>query len=426
MAGSSDKRIILVAGVEYPRYKKNPEAIAGKRGLWWKLASGKRTPIRGPKGSHWRVRCLSLAERKLRADPTLKVYLYDFDRAIQERVTLVNGRIKTEKVKGRDFPPLVEADYRWVDNGMLRPIEAKPLSKATHPVRPYIRYCPLVSQISSGPVSHDDWIAKRGTTPWKKVGMSIRHIYKHVEWIGTNHPGTLVELHLFGHASSSHRPRSGTALVNTNHYGSATKRHPLDLDARADLDFRSATINRANFRKAFAPAAKSQVWGCNWHRPVFDMARQASAKAGTKRLADATQITFKWRGEGVSGPKDEFKEVLEASTGGWNDQKNTIVRDGAFVRRKLTDLMSRTYMQQLADASGRCVTGGLPGTYSEYDARREGREAILTHIPMGKYGTTDVFSTTLRLYRLSIGATFNPDGAHRLYGRGFGVYCARP
>lgn len=425
MADSSVKKIILVAGVEYPRYKKSAESIAGKRGRWWKLASGKRIPIRGPKGSHWRVRCLSLAERKLRADPTLDIFLYDFDRAIQERVKLANGRIETVEVK-RSFPPLVEADYRWVDNGVLRPIESKPLSTTTYPVRPYIRYCPLVSQISSGPVRHSDWMAKFESTPWQKVGLSIRHVYEHVEFIGKNRPGALHELHLFGHASSSHRQRSGTALVNTDHFGSATRRHPLDLDARADLDFTSATINQANFRKAFATGATSQVWGCNWHRPVFDIARQASSKAGTKRLQDSTQITFRWRGEGVSGSKDEFKEILEASQGGWNDQRNTIVRDGAFVRRKLTDLMSRTYMQQLADASSRCVTGGLPGTYSEYDARREGREAILTHIQMGKYGTTDVFSSVLRLYAISVGATFNPNGAHRKYGRGFGVYCARP
>lgn len=425
MAEGSVKKIILVAGVEYPRYKKSAQAVRGKRGLWWVLASGRKTPIRGPKGSHWRVRCMSLAEQKLRVDPTIEVYLYDFDRAIQERVRLVSGRIQTEPMR-RTFPPLVDADYRWVDNGMLRPIESKPLSRATYPDRPYIRYCPMVSKLSTGPVSHADWIAKFEKTPWSKVGLSIRHVYEHVEFIGKNHPYALHELHLFGHASSSHRPRSGTALVNTNHYGSATKRHPLDLDARADLDFTSAHINQSNFRKAFAAEAQSQVWGCNWHRPVFDMARQASAKAGTKKLLDTTQITFRWRGEGVSGPKDEFKEILEAGTGGWVDKKNTIVRDGAFVRRKLTELMNTTYMQQLANASSRCVSGGLPGTYSEYDARREGREPILTHIPMGRYGTTDVFNRVLRLYAVSLGATFNKKGVHPKYGRGFGVYCAQP
>jgi hypothetical protein len=422
MTTQQPKRIILVAGVEYPRYKKKPETVRGRRGKWWVLAGRGTTPIRGPRGSHWRVRCTNVAETALRADSTARVYLYDFDRGVEEQVKLVRGRLEFDRVQ-RNFPPLVDQDYRRVEGDLLHPITSTPLPASNS--RPAIRYFPLVSQLGSGTVSKQAWLDRFGSTQWDKVGVSIRHVYQHIEYLGAHHPYTLQQFHLFGHASSSHSPRSGTALVNTDDWGRGAARHPLDLDPRADLDLVPPTIDPTKFRMAFATGAMSYVWGCNWHRPLFDVIRQAARALRGKKLQDGTVLRFTWRGNDVSGPLEQFKSILGASQSGWNDPGNTAERNGAFIRRLVMSLIARTYMQQLADASARCCTGGLPGTYSDYDVRREGRELRLSHIPMGRYGTQDVFSSVLRFYVSSLGVPLNRAGAHREFGRGFGLYCPR-
>ncbi|HEU5323321.1 MAG TPA: hypothetical protein VFX28_21110 [Methylomirabilota bacterium] len=422
-AGDKPRKIILVAGVEYPRYDKNPVAVAGKAGKWWVLARGRTTPARSKDGSsHWRSKCLALAEHKLRADPGVEVFLYDFDRAIEERIT--RGRRGLEASPVRDkFPKLVDADYRWVDGTVLKPIPKDPLPLKTYATRPYIRYCPSVGKISAGDVAHDDWLKKFGTSNWQDHGMSIRDVYYHVEFIGQHKPYTLHELHLFGHASSAHYPHSGTAFVNTDHFGGDDKRHPLDIDARGDLDFIPATVDPRRFRMAFARGAMSVVWGCNWHRPVFDMIRQAHKATGGKPFTDTTVFRFQWREANVSGTKSDFQALMEADKGGWDDKKNAIEKTGAFVRRTLQKLLDDSYMQRLADASARCVTGGLPGTYSDYDEKGALR---LSHIPMaGLFGPKEDFRPIMEFFATNFGTAFNRDGLHPKFGRGFALYCPK-
>jgi hypothetical protein len=421
------KRIIIVTGVEFPRYAEKPVAVRGKRGLWWLPKPRSGVPIRGKAGSDWRGRGLRLAKLRLLADPTLIVCLYDFDRGTLERVELVKGSIRAVR-STTTFPPFVDSDYRWVDNGMLRPVapvQADPTKKGED--RPYIRYCPLASQLGTGPVSEADWHKKFDGAAWDKVGLSIRHVYRHIEAIGASHPGTLVEFHQLGHASSSHYAHSGTALVNTNHpWGAPPVRHPLDLDPRGDMDFVSSSINRTKFKKAFASDAFSQVWGCNWYRPMYSTVRQVTRQLGTKTLTDSMRFTLAWGDAGMSGPLDKFQEFVEVSLGGWDAARNRVVRDGAWVRRTLKNAIATTYMQLLANASGHCVAGGLPGTYSEYDVRTEGRDPLLMDIPIGKYGNTNIFGAILAMYETSLGVTFRREGAHRRFGRGYGLYCPTP
>jgi hypothetical protein len=431
MAETPRKRIIIVAGVEFPRYAEKPVKVPGKRGLWWLPKPRSGIPLRKKTGSDWRGRGLRLAKLRLLADPTLIVCLYDFDRATLERVELVKGQVRAVRSK-KTFPPLVDSDYRWVDNGTLRPVVAvlaDPAKKGSD--LPYIRYCPLVSQLGTGPVLEADWHKKFGSAQWDKVGLSIRHVYSHIEAIGANNPGTLVEFHQLGHASSSEYPHSGTALVNTNHLRGRTIRYPLDLDPRGDLDFLASSINQTKFRKAFARDAFSQVWGCNWYRPVYSVVRQVAHQLGTKTLTDTMRFTLAWGDEVMSGTLGEFMAFVETSRGGWDAKRKLIVRDGAYVRRVVLSGIAKTYMQHLANASGHCVAGGLPATYSEYDVRPEGRDPLLMNIPMrGKYGNndpkSDSFLGILAFYEKSLGITFRREGAHPRFGRGYALYCPKP
>jgi hypothetical protein len=428
MADSTEKRIIIVAGVEYPRFKDDHTTVPGKRGRWWVLKEKKTRPHRSTSGSDWRRRGVDLAKIRLKADPATIVILYDFDRGTVERVRLVKGKVTFEGIKQK-FGPMVDSDYRWADkSGILQRITG-PVSTTVMADRPFIRYFPKVSTLAD-PVTEAEWLKSFQNDDWETVGMSIRHVYKRIEQIGEHNPGTLRELHLLGHASSSHGASSGTVFVNTDN-PTPGLRHALDLDARADLDFTSPTINRARFRKAFASDALSQVWGCNWHRPVRELirltAKQLKAKK-LKTLQDTVTIPFTWSDPGVGGIKWQFEQFFEAPISppppkGKKAKPVTITRDGEFVRRKVTELIDKTYMQKLAEVSGTCVVGGLPGTYSNYDKTGSPK---LTHIPTGHYGTGDVFvgQGVLNFYRQSFGFQFS-KGSHPIYGRGFGIYCPK-
>ena len=142
---------------------------------------------------------------------------------------------------------------------------------------------------------------------------------------------------------------------------------------------------------------------------------------------DQSRFQFKWRGEGESGKKDDFQAIASlASCGAWNNKKDVLEMDGKCLRTILTQLLSNSYMQQLADTSSHCVSGGLPGTYSEYDKKLKRGSLRLSHIPMGGlYGTTQDLTPVMAFFEKQFGITFNKQGAHKKFGRGFALYCPR-
>jgi hypothetical protein len=433
--GTTERIIILAAGVEFPRYGKKPKPITGKRGNWWKLSRGSVLPERNAKtGSHWRQKCLALAAQKLKKNPQLTVFLYDFDRATRELVKLNKSTIET--TVNKNFPPLIDANYRWVDstdptNVILKPIAKDPLPESTHKERPHLRYCPSVDKLGSGDVKQAEWIAKFHQSDWNDHGLNIRHIYQHIVEIGQTTPYRLQEFHSFGHASSStYGYLSGTAFVNTTHIGTeADERHPLDLDPRTGLDFRPSIMDFDNFRMAFALGAMSYVWGCNWDVPIFVFIRDLHAKVGKKQLELQT-FKLNWKGE-----RKEFLELIKRAgcKAEWKDDKTkTIEITGKCVQTLLRRLLQDTYMQGLANVSAHCATGGVPGTWSDYDHKREkSGEPLLSHIPMaGLYCTPtkdnpckEDYRHIMDFYLKHIGVAFNRDGADKNFGRGFALYC---
>jgi hypothetical protein len=482
--GDKVRKIILAAGLDYPRYDRTKDK---KR---WILRAGRTGPDlhkddhkgRFDKsgcltaadrklkadadvltGSLWRMRCLRLASLKLHADPDAQVYLYDFLKGVEERLRIEKGKLTAEKI--RTFLPIVSEDYRRIEviktkdpkggkdivRWNLKPVKNEAFTIKDHPERPSIRYFPFISTLDKGDVDYHRWLREiAANSAWlaayvkKKDAqrlMSITDVYYHVEYIGRHNPYVLHELHLLGHASSSAQSmNSGTAFVNTDHINikGRTGRHPLDLDARATLDFAPPTINPTLFRMAFAKGATGFVWGCNWDRPLKSIIEQAAAALGSRPLKDDSKFKFKWRDEGTHGHKEDFQKLLTAP-GATPTTATTIEVTGKFLRELLLSKIDATYMQRLADASAHCVSGGFPGVYSEYDDKPEKGAPCLLHIPMGgPYFVATVDKQTgakskpvnllriLTFYADKMGRSFNRDGAHAKFGRGFGLYCPRP
>jgi len=466
------RKIILVAGTDFPRYdtpkppakfwvlrggRKKPLAVTN--GFGGLLASGAcllpserklKASLGVLTGSLWRIRCLRLAAQKLLADPSLQVYLYDLVKGVEERVTIEKGTLSTAALKGRSFLPLVDEDYRLevkvkkkdpksgaeIETEVLKPIKDLkiPMVDPGHP--PKVRYYPFVSKIGAEDVDKATWLStfaqnKTWLTSYAKLlekdrHLSILDVYRHVEFIGKHNPYTLYELHLFGHASSSaHSPNSGTAFLNTDHVdipGQPGTRNPLDLDARATLDFSTSTINHKLLRMAFARGAMSYVWGCNWSRPLYDILGQTIEQLKGKPLEDKTAFKFRWR-KGTGGDEGWFVYFMGLAKGA---KTSDVVKDGKFLRELLNRVFYDTYMQHLADVSAHCVTGGAPAVYSEYDDKAEKGAPCLLNIPMGgPYGASVNLRPILRFYAKHFGTQFNKDGADKDFGRGFVLYCPR-
>lgn len=451
--GTAEKarEIVLVAGVDFPKYDEDgptkDSRLKCKDGSW-KLDTAK------PTGSAWRQRCLNVAEARLIKEPSLRVTLFDFEKGTRSLVTLDKKKKPAVAVE-ESFGALSPADYRRVhsDGG---PRELVPLGSVCadrHPARPYVRLCPGVSGLGAGAVDEPTWLAlangaSANTKPdthqhgWSKHGLSIVHAYAYVESIGRSRPGTLAELHLFGHASSAHYPGSGTAFVNTDDplQGSGGKRHPLDLDARANVDFLPATMDVAAFARAFSSEAMSFVWGCNWFRPIYYLLRTLSAQLTKDKALEAhAALKFEWRDSGSQDSEDNFRRFFEVDPVAWCRQRHTARPSGKWVRDKLQKLLDESYMQRLADASGHAVTGGLPGTYSDYDDDPKiALSKRLSHIPMGKRfrkppgidpktkrpGTLTDLRPVLRVFKRHFAVTFNQQekGLDPDFGRGFGIY----
>ena len=452
MSDAKPRTIILVSGCEFPRFKEKDEIpgfwvanhlkrernmkgrkILGQTNCRTKAEDGVKFGPDVLSGSKWRIFALRVALEKLTRDPSLNILLFDIDRGLEERVVLQSKTLTTVQIT--KFVEPLDADYRMeIADGTkktLKAIEAR-LPKKKFPDPPKIRLYPFVSEINSGPVELADWMARRAEdTKWlaqyeKRQAssrlLSVLDAYRRIEEIGRDAPYTLLDFQLWGHASSSaYSSNSGTAFANTDHVpiGDDKGRHPLDLDARAIRDFDPVTIDRRLFRMAFARGATTFVWGCNWSRPYYDVLGQVMKQLGSKPLKDDTAFVLRWRPD-TGGHEAWFRHLMGLQQ---TDPTKNIKKDGKFIRDLVTRLLNETYMQQIANVTSRCASGGVPGVGSEYDNRSEKKAPCLSNIPMAPlYGETENMRHVLNFYAKHFDVQFNPDGAHEKFGRGYALY----
>lgn len=406
--------IILIAGANYPSFK--------QAGSLWKRS---RDLSAGP----WRKFCLKLAEHRLKANPKLKVTLFDFLLGTRENVQLeAKNTLKTTvehsfvAPRGDDYWSLVGIDLSNPDLSQVLTAELQPGNKHVLTVKPQISYFDGATSISPHGKSIKLLDYSNATSKVTKPVISITDVYAYTEgFAGTAKAGALLELHFFAHAFNIAQGlySGGPILLNSLDMNPfQVDRHLLDKDARASKDFRKPTMDPAKFAQAFAADAKSFVWGCNFQRGFI---RQfvAHVSKSSQSLAQGKLMKISYGADW--GSESEFRTRLGlAATAAI---KNVSVTK-AMVETILRDTNQMTYMQKLATASGRPVIGGPPGTYADYDSKKN--PLALAHIPMSKdpFGDTDVsFERALLFFKDHLGFRFDTTfGNHKGLGRGYMIY----
>jgi hypothetical protein len=405
--------IILIAGANYPSFKQ-----AGTR---WKRS---RDLSPGP----WRKFCLKLAEHRLKANPKLKVTLFDFLLGTRENVQLdAKNTLKTTveqslvSPRGVDYWNLVGIDLSNPDISQVLTAGLQPGNKHILTVKPQVSYFDGATSISHGKsIKLLDYL--NATSMVTKPVISITDVYAYIEgFADTAKAGALLELHFFAHAFNVARGlySGGPILLNSlDLQPFQTDRHRLDKDARAVKDFRKPTMDPVKFAQAFAADAKSFVWGCNFQRGfIRQFVVHVSKNSQSLVQGKLMKISYgpDW------GSESEFRTRLGlAATAAIKDVSVT----KAMVETILCDANQVTYMQKLATASGRPVIGGPPGTYADYDSKKS--PLTLAHIPMSKdpFGDADVsFERALLFFKVHLGFSFDTTfGNHKNLGRGYMIY----
>ena len=405
--------IILVAGVNYPKFEQS-----GK--VWHR----KRQLSAGP----WRQFCLTLAEHRLLADPNVKVTLLDFLTGTRENVTLDAKKKAVTSVEKNltspnadDYWNLVGIDWSAPTFSQVISAKLEPANKKTLTKKAQVSYFDGASTLFSGKssVKLQDYVSAAVSVTSPVI--SITDVYAYIEgFAGSGKKGTLQEVHFLSHAFNimTSRYSGGPILLNSLDNPFITDRHPLDKDARAAKDFKKPTMDPAVFAQAFATGAKIFIWGCNFQRGFIRQFVQQAAKNG-KALADGRPMKISHSPDW--GDATEFRARLSLGSGA--SVKNVSV-DLAKVKQVLKEANQATYMQMLATASGQSVVGAPPGTYADYDG--SGSPLRLLHVPMTGdpfRNATDSFEKVLLFFRDSLNFSFDTTfGNHNGLGRGYIIY----
>jgi hypothetical protein len=422
--------IILVAGVDYPKYKP-----ADRHKMTWKLARA----VPG-QSKTWRTFCERWAAKAAKAakDPgNLHVTLFDFTKGTRETLIIDRaGRAsaKTEEVQGA----LTPGNYRRVDDSdanNMKLVPIQPNEVLTWPEEPRVFYFPGITQkFGAGTVTVAAYRDAYVRSQLAEKSISITHVYAYICSLGNdkNKLHTLTELHFFTHGTFE-----GPILVNSldlhrrllNDKG--PQRDPLDKDARSQKDFELDNLGMDCFQKfpaAFASQARGFVWGCDftkfWKKVIQETLRR---KVNTRSL-DSLLSPFTYTDEHSWGMNEEDFHSILGSGARPHQSKRLTVRE---VRELLRDLIEDAYMQKLATASRHITVGALPGTYADFDTTGK-REDRFLHIPLGAAtgnggdDSTDKpvnFSSILKFYKDVVGREFDVEhGFSPPFGRGYGIF----
>lgn len=406
------QEIILVAGVNYPKFEESAST--------WKR---KRQLSAGP----WRDFSLTVAEQRLKSNPKLRVTLFDFLRGTRENVTL-GARKKVSTTVENSFPAPIPDDYwnlvgiDWNQPTFEQFLKAAlaPANRNSISAKPQVSYFDGAYALSSGTgIKLQDYLGAVGKITSRVI--SITDLYAYIAgFAGSGRKGTLLELHFFAHAFNvmTNKYSGGPILLNTLDNPSSADRHPLDKDARAGKDFRQPAMDPAVFAQAFSRGARSFVWGCNFQRGFI---RQFVHHVGINVRALGAGRPMKISHNADWGLESEFRTRLGLSSGA--SIRNVSV-NLAVVKEVLNDANEKTYMQSLATACGYPVVGAPPGTYSDYDG--SATHMKLLHIPMSKdpFRNADgSFERALLFFRDHVGLDFDTSfGDHNGLGRGYIIF----
>lgn len=245
--------------------------------------------------------------------------------------------------------------------------------------------------------------------------ISILDIYKEVQNVGINHPGTLMELSFFSHAWMG-----GPLLVNSfddgvfNFQVPGTTvnipfslpvgiRDPDDFDPRGRKDFSPPNMQASdllNFQNAYHPDGFSWVWGCafpkNVHKILSKIERHPKYKSSG--VSDSEDFQFK-------NMEAQYVAALEHALGiSFPDKRNFTIQFSD-LKKFICIYNISSYSQILSNNSKRNVIGGLMGTYSEYDSGK---------LPL--MSVSKLFTRHFTFYKNHLGYSFDKEG------RKYGIY----
>lgn len=246
--------------------------------------------------------------------------------------------------------------------------------------------------------------------------ISIVDIYKEVQNIGLNYPGTLMELSFFSHAWMG-----GPILVNSYDDGNYTyqppppattpitialplgQRDPDDLDPRGYKDFlppNMSSVDLANFQNAFNTNGFSWIWGCAFPRDVHEILHKIEnhSKYKSSGLADGEDFNFRNMKSAHVSLISSYLGIVIAN------YKNFTIKFGD-LKRFICMITIASYSQILANNTKKEVRGGVMGTYSEYDSG----SLPLMHVHKG-------FAKHFTFYKNYMGFSFDNEG------RNYGIY----
>jgi hypothetical protein len=160
----------------------------------------------------------------------------------------------------RPFDPLFADNYRFQQDG--RYTLTRPPAKATDgPVRPVKLYYPGIQELAATLTGDPKQDVPTGAyDPWpasnmKEKSLSVADVYLAIRRAP---PGTIAEVHFFGHAVGG-----GPVIVNTKGYPNKE----FDKDCRV-ADFTNPNLRNVfdtglkDFRQALVPQPLLMVWGC--------------------------------------------------------------------------------------------------------------------------------------------------------------------
>jgi hypothetical protein len=369
--------LVLVAGVNYPKYEAGPKG--------WVLKDLDPGP--------WRRYCETLAKALASrfSRPGDRITLFDFMSGSQSRLTMARGKIGWAQ-EAATTSALRRTNYRWA---RIRPGEDEVNTAKLVPLQPVIpttvmakapsvRYFEGIDEIGSGPddeITVADYLAAyyEGASPKRPAArcLSIVDVYQYLQAAGEKRPAKIDEVHFFAHSITE-----GPVLVNTRDFvkserlGRRVQRDPLDKDGRAK-DFESVNMSNEaarQFKDAFGASGRLFLWGCSVD-PFAKHLLLTTAKR-LPMIADSKfgneRIEYKWNPDW--GEQAEFTKSFGTS-------ELVVSKTPNQVKEVIRGIMKDHYAQKLAVKAGLTVAG-LPGTSSDYDKPKEGMLELL-HISMG-------------------------------------------
>lgn len=190
--------------------------------------------------------------------------------------------------------------------------------------------------------------------------LSIVDVYKAIQNIGLNVPGSVRELNIFSHADPA-----GPILLNSYDRSSSAARDPHDYDPRFK-DFLPPNMNadqKLLLQKAFSSDARGWIWGCAFDAEVNNILVKTFNAIGQRTVSNDDTIELK------NLDKDAFAQLeayLKREEGLSLSKTKTVLRFGS-LKSFICSQLHKGFSYHLAHNLQIPVFAGLVGTYSIYE-----------------------------------------------------------